>query len=227
MKKKLCYLLVMVMLTIITSCSSSQTASNKQSRHFEENNIQENTENNTKNTTEDRKQQDTEKFLLEVLENKRAFITKYKYEVFLNNFSISDRGGPANLIEYAFVDFDQDGSNELVIGITPGDEYISHYLLLRYHNSNVHSFLIGNRIMQDLKEDGSFISSGGAGYHTVQRLIFVDDTYMLVDICLEEEDYNYGYYELYGEECIDAVAKTYFSNHYEKEDVEWIKITNE
>lgn len=77
------------------------------------------------------------------------------------------------ICRFAVVDLDGDTVPEVVLEI----EYYG-FLILRYREGHIYGSGAYYRAMENLRENGAFISSGGAFDNTVEKLFFVGDTYI-------------------------------------------------
>lgn len=69
---------------------------------------------------------------------------------------------------YAYVDFDADGIEELLIV----DATLTFFLVLRYDGGEVYGYVLRNISLQDIKTDGSFQTVIYRGYTAVSRVSF-------------------------------------------------------
>ncbi len=69
---------------------------------------------------------------------------------------------------YAYVDFDSDGIEELLIV----DATLNFFLILRYDNENVNGYILENISLQEIKTDGSFLTDRYNSYTAVSRVSF-------------------------------------------------------
>ncbi len=123
------------------------------------------------------KQNDEAKEVLQrVLEKEQSFT--YKCLVFdkvteesLEKFSFPTETNAINAFVpqgYAYVDFDSDGIEELLIV----DATLRFFLILRYDNENVNGYILENISLQEIKTDGSFLTVRYNGYTAVSRVSF-------------------------------------------------------
>lgn len=110
---------------------------------------------------------DNDSLLLDAINNKKKVIYKDK-EVFYKDIVIVDKE-TADVDKYAFVDFDNDDNNELVV-LTTLD--YGAYVLLHRENDKVYANVIGIRSMNSLKKDGTFKASSGADNFDIATLKF-------------------------------------------------------
>lgn len=161
--------------------------------------------------------------LLSVLNNEQMFITEISDVVLLKDYVIG-KGHvldyvPVTPTEYAFVDFDGDGTEELVVNIS---QIYGAYLILRVDEVDVYGYEIGNRGMQALKKDGSFRGSNGAASHFYLRLFFEDNKIVVIETAVN--DIYEGVYEIEGKACTAEEAEAYVLKWDQKDEVDWIEV---
>ena len=127
------------------------------------------------NNTE-KQNSEAKELLQKVLDKEQNF--SYKCLVFdkvteesLNKFKFHTEYSALNPFvpyEYAYVDFDSDGIEELVIV----DAMLKFFLILRYDNGNVNGYILENISLQDIKTDGSFLTVIHNRYTAVSRVSF-------------------------------------------------------
>lgn len=164
---------------------------------------------------------DSHSILMTVLQSEKTFITKNDCNVLLKNYIIGDRSFQvsfvANPSDYTFVDFDGDGSDELVVRISDNRW---EYLILRCDGLDVYGYETGIRALQCLKKDGSFRGSSGADVNHYCRMTFESTGYKIVEEA--RKDGLTGIYELYGEECTVEEVDAFIAQFNSKEGVEWL-----
>ena len=132
---------------------------------------------------------------------------------------------------FTIVDMDGDGENEIVLSISTGsiDE---GFEVLHYQDGIVYGYHFWYRALEDLKEDGTFIGSGGASSSSINRIVFLEKGYA-VDT-LYESSSRYGvdgvnevqYYEN-GTVCSEEEFNDALNRQYEKASATWYKLTTE
>ena len=137
----------------------------------------------------------SQKKLLAVMDNEDVFIGENGQEIYINEFEYSE-GYIAKPCEYAFVDFDSEGRDELVVKIS---DNATVYLVLRDSGEAVYGYLFYGKSLQTIKESGSFRQTGGADVNYYCHLSFDENRYSVTyeAICDDVADK----YELYGEPC--------------------------
>lgn len=112
----------------------------------------------------EKKNKEAKEILNKVLNKEQDFI--FKSLVFdkvteenLEKFSFSTVSNAINAFipqSYAFVDFNSDGIEELLmVEVT-----LKFFLILRYDSEKVYGYIIENISLQDIKTDGSFLTLG-------------------------------------------------------------------
>jgi len=173
----------------------------------------------------------TREVLQKVLDNEQSFTIKSlvfdRYtEENLEKFSFATEGSAVHPFlprGYTYVDLDSDGIDELVVFSASLD----YYLILRYGGEKVYGYLVGFRSLMDLKTDGSFMTSSGAGLNTVSNLSFQDTYYgtsfVIADVAYQD-DMN-GVYLLNGKAAQKEKVEAYFENwERDSRGVSWIML---
>lgn len=145
---------------------------------------------------------------LSVLNSEAPFISEDGKSVLLKNYSYGNNGATevyyAVPQEYAVVDLDGDGTNEVVVDITSSQ---TDYMVFHKYNNSIYGFLIGRRSLQDIKKDGSFCGSSGAGLIVYSKMEFNKNTYKVIDEAYED-NYN-GIYKIDGKEVTKEAIDKY------------------
>ncbi len=170
----------------------------------------------------------SENVLIEVLNNQRCFVTENGRSIYIkdyvNNWIDNSEPFEAEVLSYAVVDFDDDGENEIVASIKtdPRPNYVCLFVL-HYDGQDVWGFMFGVRELHDLKTDGSFISTGGAGTHFYCRLSF-ENNQRNISYLAVKDDMGYRY-EINGNICTVDEVDQYIREWESKEAVPWISFT--
>lgn len=110
---------------------------------------------------------------LNVLEGKQKYINESNKEVYISEFGNSDWNisvpNEGKVKEYAMVDMDGDGAEELVAIISGYDEFV---LILHYQDGNIYGFADGHRALTQLKTNGYYYASCGAACGSVYQMTF-------------------------------------------------------
>ena len=201
------------------------------------------TTDNTENTAINQEDDDV---LLSVLYNKTPFITAkgttvymkdykpfYKYPDDIDYYEKDNVFVPG---DYAYVDLDKDGRNELVVSESP---YADTYLILYKTSDKIYGCSLYGRWFQSLKSDGTFLSSGGAYSNSYNTISFNENIYNISTIAKFdfiadtekpssdkygfEPDYEKSVFEIKGKKVsFDEIEK--FVEEWDKRpEAEWIK----
>lgn len=87
---------------------------------------------------------------------------------------------------YAYVDFDSDGLEELVIV----DATLKFFLILRYDNENVNGYILENISLQDIKTDGSFLNVRYNSYTAISRVSFEELDSVVTNFAYKDDSAN-------------------------------------
>ena len=107
-----------------------------------------------------------------VLANEKLFITESGSAVYLKDYELFDEDNAsfkASSYSWAYVDFDDDQIDEMIINIS---KEIGIYLILHYNGHDVFGFQVTARTMSSIKTDGTFSGSNGADCTYYFRLSF-------------------------------------------------------
>lgn len=158
---------------------------------------------------------ETAEMLREVLENKRTLITGDGQAVYLKDYPIHETL-KAEPCEYTFVDFDGDGRTEAAVNLS---RQVGVYLVLREYGQKVFGYPFTVRAFLDLKTDGSFVGSGGAGTHYYRRMTFEGEECVVHTEAVN--DVTAGVYEISGQPVSAGEAQAFADARNEKENAEW------
>ena len=168
-------------------------------------------------STSNNSKTDEKQLLLDVMNSKKKFIDEENKEVYFKDFEIVENQ-TAKVDKYAFVDMDEDGTEELVIYTT--SDY-GAYVILHYENNKVYGYMIGVRSLENLKADGSFIGSSGANSIEYLRMAFNKNSYTLKTEAVY--DGTSKIYKINGAKVSEKEIKEYAEKWNKKEDVKWSK----
>ena len=133
----------------------------------------------------------------------------------------------ASFPRFALADVDGDGTREIVLEITAGENAGYGFLVLDAREDGVWAYEFSYRGLMNLKADGTASWSDGAADNGFGRVAFTEDGYTFADIArsvLEEDDVHY----YAGEEPIDeAEFNRLLDEQDQKPDAEWQPITEE
>ncbi|GKX30341.1 hypothetical protein SH1V18_28210 [Vallitalea longa] len=122
--------------------------------------------------------------------DKKVFLSEINYE----EYSLIP-------VSYSLIDMNRDSIPELVLEMTLGSA--DFVMVIHIEDSKISSHIFSHRQMSDIKVDGTFFSSGGAGYYCINELEFVDDNYIINQL---------GYHEVGWDEEGDVVISYYLGN---------------
>ncbi len=163
-----------------------------------------------------------EEAFISVLKNETTFFDVSDNEyVFLNE--LLDAGDEASTFEvphFAVIDMDEDGSTEVVLEIGFFDNIV-FYEVLRYSDGQIEGYIFGHRQLYDLKSDGTFSFSGGAGYYGWARLKYTEGKYENVILGLLDNDNIESPYMIGKEQVSEKVFEEMFMEQDQKEAVVW------
>ena len=181
----------------------------------------------------DTSQQSSANILLSVLYNKKPFITTkgttvylkdykpfYKYHEDVDYYEKDIVFVPR---DYTFVDLDKDGQEELIVAEAP---YADTYLILRKENEKIYGYSLYIRWFEELKKDGSFISSGGALIHDYNTISFKENTYNISEFAkyyFVGENSADNVFEINGKTVSLEEIKQFTDDWEKRPEAEWIK----
>lgn len=164
---------------------------------------------------------DAKEWLTKVLNNESKFVAENGAEVDLKHYKIGEMKDIETVPKkYVIIDLDQDGTEELVLYVNPD---FGAYLVFHVYEGTIYVFELTEREMIDLKQDGTFEQSEGAGINAYVKFSFENDKYVIL-----EEAYANDYdnvYRLYGKESIKEDVKHYITEFEEKESISWMYIS--
>lgn len=223
MKKYLSLFVIVLLFACLVGCQAETPADTSEPTKTEAATIEPGEENATEEIKE---------VLQKVLNQEQNFIFKSLVydnvsEENLNNFFFSTEANVKNAFipqEYAYVDFNSDNVDEMVILSAKLD----YFLTLHYDAETVYGYVIPQRSLIDLKTDGSFMTSSGAGINTISTLTFADASFEIEDKAYQDVLNNK--YQLDGKDSNKETVEDYFKN-WEKStsDVSWesLEYTND
>ena len=158
------------------------------------------------------------KALLSVLNNEKSFINESGEEVYLKDYKLENSAYVAPE-KYALLDLDGDKKDELVL--YDNSDY-GAYIVFHIFEDKVYAFNFGERHLMFLKEDGTFIQSGGASLNKYATLSFKNNTYIINEEAYIDDTNNE--YRINGVSSTQEKAKEYEHNFHEnKRGVSWKK----
>lgn len=152
-----------------------------------------------------------EDILLKVINNEQEFITERGDTTYLKDFDMY--GEKVTISRFAYVDFDQDGENEMVIETNSG----SYSIVLHYENQRVYGYLLSARAIYDIKNDGTYTGNGGEEVTNIKRMRFATVEYEEIILASKVN----GEYEVAGMPATEEQFNDFQSIQDFKEEVEW------
>lgn len=157
---------------------------------------------------------DTHEILMAVLEGTKPVIDEWGTAVDLLEYMKTCHSATPDA--YAFVDFDHDGEDEMVV------QSMQITVVLHCADEDVFVFDFATREMQSLKADGSFCASSGAAYSDILTLRFNGGRYVLQYEATS--DYDNNYFEIGGVSCTMEKFDDFMMQWFSKRGVEWITL---
>lgn len=166
--------------------------------------------------------EEKEQTLTDIINNKITFITEDGESIYLKDYK-SSKYTELDIVpnKYAIIDLNGDNVDELVLHTSPD---FGLYLVFHKEGKNIYSFEFVEREIIDLKADGTFIQSEGAGINYYVKLTFNDNKYKI-----NEEAYVNTVDNIYrknGIEISDETVEEYVTNFNNKDSIEWTIIDN-
>ncbi len=109
-------------------------------------------------------------------------------EYFVNDISSDDYKFIPH--HFSFLDMNNDKVPEIVIEGALGQS-AGFVLVLREFNGKIIGHEFSDRQMNDIKIDGTYLASGGAGHYGYYQLSFNDDSYTQLDLIRRDTDEDY------------------------------------
>ena len=157
----------------------------------------------------------TNNLITAVLENREKFVTEEGETCYLKDYQMGD---PVEIDpkEYALVDFDGDGNREAVVYISENQGF---HLVLHCNNSQVFGHVFSVRALQNLKIDGTFVGSGGAGSHYFDKMHFENNKPLVTTEAVDDDLYED--YQINGKAVTKEEIDQFTQKWYQKQDVQW------
>lgn len=160
--------------------------------------------------------------LLDVLNNEQTFIDESNEHIYLKDYKLKENKDIKIIPQkYALIDFDNDGINELVVYVS---ENYGAYIIFHMYAGNIYGFEFMERALIDLKTDGSFIQSEGAGINAYARLAFNENGYDVFEEAYSNDIDNV--YEINEKESTSEKVNNYRQEFSKKESVKWKGISD-
>lgn len=160
----------------------------------------------------------------DVLNNKKPLyftdktITNDAYTIHENETLLSelDYGydGRCNIDSFAIFDINEDSIPEVLLRVS---NYFGYIILHPRYNNSIVGIGITSPEFCDPKTDGTFLSTAGASFGSINKLFFINDTVVYVMIASRENE-NYYIEDL---ECEEADWNGIYEHYLSVDDLEW------
>ena len=132
---------------------------------------------------------------------------------------VSQESEKVEMNRWCVADMDSDGNSELLIELSNTD-----ILVLHRESDTVYGWEFPFRGMEQIKEDGTFISSGGAVVNFIEKLKFDGKNCSFIELCcmdMDEQDDSKRIYRINGKASTEKEVEEYFEKQEAKKDVLW------
>lgn len=158
---------------------------------------------------------DLKDIYLEVLNNKREYVNEDNQKLKIESYSNLKNYKNETNITYAILDIDEDGLYELVALFNE-----DYYMIFNYEDETVYGFEEVYRGLKNLRTNGHYIASSGAGYNEVCKTSFNKnkrDITILAQI-------DYPSYTIANKKATEEEYNNYLKEQfYSVDEVKWIK----
>lgn len=134
--------------------------------------------------------------------------------------------------QFAIIDLDNDGENEIVLWIQMNGVSDYGFEILRYQNGVVYGYTLPYRGFMNLKTDRTFLFSGGAADLGIGKLKFSENGYNVDKLHYSEARYDSNnelsvQYFGNGVPCSEEEFNVIVGNQEEKSNVNWYNLTDD
>lgn len=212
MRLMLCILLI---LCILSSCKS-------QDHHAAQNMPTKGKEDSATAPTKSENTPEQDK-LLSVLYNEVPFVYETGKTVYVKDCNIAGVVQPIYAVpeSYAFLDFDNDGSIEMLANVSSDYGY---FLVLHIDDEQVYGYTFTQRSMINPKADGTFMGSSGAAESAIFALKFSGNQYLMTELAYQNDLPEIKQYRINGASATEEDYQTFYNEYKNKPDVRWIKV---
>ena len=168
--KKIWVIVNVCLILILSACGSKEIVKDKSQKDEEE-----------------KEQLDLKQIYLDIVDSKKEYVDKDNNKQYALDYYKSLQYGPVNLA-YKLIDLDGDKTEEMVVAIDSTDRF---YLVLHYEEGVVYGFYNVARGMAALREDGTYVASGGADYNYYLKAKFNKNKMEEIILAKREEDKCY------------------------------------
>ena len=157
---------------------------------------------------------DNANFISTDLQNQELNLTEIKK-------IITDDEITVNITQFAMLDLDSDGQNEIVLWIQINGISDYGFEILRYQNGAVYGYTLPYRELMNLKTDGTFLFSGGAADYGIGKVKFSENGYTVNQQSYSESQYDSNnelnvQYFVNGESCSEEAFQEAVRDQEEK-----------
>ena len=163
---------------------------------------------NEKIELSDEKCKEIKRAYLDVLNGKKDFYSRgiydsdlFRYKANIRNYK-NTNGMYFAPYKIGFVDFDRDGSKEVVLNIRAGKN-IARNMVLHYFNGEVYGYIIPFEDMDELRTDGTFQHAKNDEYDAFFCLKFQNDDVIVKEICSIHYNEQYGNIYVFSDEVVN------------------------
>ena len=160
-----------------------------------------------------------------VLTGEADFVDAFSQEIIsISNVAsvfTTDPSTIATVETFSILDCDGDGLTEVVLRLGPNETF--GFLILREQGEEIYGYWVASRAMQDLKEDGTFTISSGAGSSGIGTLSFGEQTCETTEFAYSEARYDAEgnpvvYYSVDGQEVSQETFEQKMEQQAQKKD---------
>ena len=167
-----------------------------------------------------------EDFVSTDLQDRKLYLRDIK-EVVTEDESIS-----VAVSEFSVIDLNGDNEKEVVLWLQINGVSDYGFEILRYQDGVIYGYTLPYRELMDLRADGTFLFSGGAGDSGTGRLEFTNDGFTVDKLYYSESHFNSGnkfevQYFADGALCSEEDFYDAMSFQEEKADAEWYDFTTD
>lgn len=158
----------------------------------------------------------------DILNNEKQVVNEVGSSVYLREYSSPYLYEKVDIHpeKYALLDLDGDKSMEMVLHVPN----IGIYIIFHSDGREIYAFEFVERGLIDLKKDGSFIQSSGAGINWWVTLKFKGNEYEIIEKAYKNDMDNE--YRLNGEKATSEKVNNYKQEFERKDSVSWIETSD-
>lgn len=158
--------------------------------------------------------------LLSVLYNEVPFVDETGKTVYVKDYNIAGVAQQNYAVpeSYAFIDFDNDGSIEMLANVSTDYGF---FLVLHMDDEQVYGYKFTLRSMRNPKTDGTFEGSGGAAESAIFTLKFSGNQYEMTELAYHNDLPEIKEYRINGVSATQEDYQTFYNDYVNKPDVQW------